>query len=240
MKNKKIVKFIPRDKDSELFLPVPKPSKLYVPDWFKKMPQALSDLDNRKMDLTAKKCLPFTDALTSGYTQELICDIEISYHGIDEQSGDDIVQYKWAGPIKPLSTRREETRSRRVFPNFDGYYNAEFHWNSMWEPKTPNGYSAVYMHPASRFDLPFVTMNGIIDTDGWPITGPVPFLIKRGFQGIIPAGTPIYQILFIKRENWHSETSEYDEKYNKNLEYSVRRFLNGGYKKLYWNKKSYT
>jgi hypothetical protein len=238
MKNK-IVNFIPKDKDAEILLPCPKPSKHYMPEWFKKMPHSLSDLDNKKMDETAKKCPPFIDALTSGYTQELVCDLRIINNGKDLDTGEDLIQYSWSGPIKPISSRKEDTRSRRVLPDFDGYYNAEFHWNTFWEPQTPPGYSALYIHPANRFDLPFITLNGIIDTDKWSITGPLPFLIKRGFEGVIPAGTPIYQILFIKRDNWESSASEYNERYSKKLEYTVRRFFNDGYKKMYWSRKNY-
>jgi len=87
--------------------------------------------------------------------------------------------------------------------------------------------------------LPFITHNAIIDTDGWPITGPVPFVIKKGFSGLIPAGTPIYQMLFIKRDNWNSEQGEYDKLYNKKIEFSVRKFLKDGYKKQIWSRKEY-
>jgi hypothetical protein len=237
--NDKDVFFIPKDKNTEIMVPHPKPSKNYLPQWFKDMPPALSDLDNNKMDETAKKCIPFLDSLTSGYTQELACDLEIKNHGFDEETQQDIITYNWSGPFKPMSTRMEETRSRNSLPNFDGYYSNEQHWNSFWEPKTPKGYSTLYYHPANRFDLPFMTMNAIIDTDNWSLTGPVPFLIKKGFQGIIPAGTPIYQMIFIKREKWNSFKKEYNEEEQKSLEYGVRRFFKDGYKKLHWEKKDY-
>lgn len=233
------INFIPKDENVFTLAPHPKPSKNYIPEWFKQMPSTISDLDNKKMDYTAKACMPFIDSLVSGYTQELTCDIKINNHGIDDLTGLDILTFEWSGSIQPLSSREIDTRSRKVFPNFDGYYTTEFHWNSLWEPELPNGYSAFYFHPANRFDLPFITMNGIIDTDGWPITGPIPFLIKRGFSGIIPAGTPIYQILIIKREDWHSVKSEYNKSKQDKKIYSVRKYFNGGYKKLYWNRKNY-
>jgi hypothetical protein len=184
--------------------------------------------------------MPFLDSLTSGYTQELVCDVEIINHGENSETGDDFLSYKWAGQFKPLSTRAEDTRSRNVFPEFRGYHQAEFHWNSFWEPKTPSGYSTLYSHPANRFDLPFITMSGIIDTDSWPITGPVPFLIKKGFSGLIPAGTPIYQMIFIKRDSWKSEKKEYDEKFTKKTEHTVRKFFIDGYKKQHWSRKDYS
>jgi hypothetical protein len=200
------------------------------------MPKDIATIDGLAYDGTAKKCIPFLDSLTSGYTQELPCDV---YFDCNTKEDDPLIKYRWGGGIRPLSTRREETNSSNSMPHFDGYYKTEFHWNTFWEPKTPPGYSTLYFHPANRFDLPFMTHNAIIDTDKWPITGPIPFVLKKGFSGMIPAGTPIYQMIFIKRENWTSEGLKYDEKYVKNITYSVRKFLQDGYKKQIWSKKEY-
>jgi hypothetical protein len=230
------VEFIPKDKDAEVCIPRPQSSKKYIPQWFKDMPIEVPTIDQVGSDRTAKKCIPFLDSLTSGYTQELPCDV---YIDCNTEEDDPIISYRWGGNIRPLSTRREETRSSNSMPHFPGYYKTEFHWNTFWEPKTPTGYSTLYFHPANRFDLPFMTHNAIIDTDKWPITGPIPFVLKKGFSGLIPAGTPIYQMIFIKREVWNSESLEYNENYVKNLSYSVRRFVADGYKKQIWSKKEY-
>ena len=232
MKNNKVL-FIPRDKDVELSVPRPQASKKYIPDWFKNLPNAIENLNGSGMQATAKKCMPFLDSLTSGYTQELACDLIIK----PSEDGEH-VNYNWAGDFRPMSTAREDFGAPNLMPHFPGYYDLEFHWNSFWEPKTPSGYSTFYFHPANRFDLPFLTHNAIIDTDKWPIPGPVPFVIKKGFSGIIPAGTPIYQMLFIKRDAWNSEGMKYDEKI-KQLEFSVRRTFTDGYKKVIWSKKEY-
>lgn len=235
IKNNKVV-FIPSDKDTEICIPRPQPSKKYVPDWFKSMPIEVKKIDGSGIDYTAKKCMPFIDSLTSGYTQELACDV---YVECNTEEDDPAISYRWFGDFRPLSTRLEDHKSSNSMPHFPGYYKTEFHWNTFWEPKTPPGYSTFYFHPANRFDLPFITHNGIIDTDGWPMTGPVPFVFKKGFSGLIPAGTPIYQMLFIKRDIWNSEQGKYDELYNKKTWYSVRRFLTDGYKKQIWSRKEY-
>ena len=235
LKNNKVL-FIPKDKDTEICIPRPQSSKKYIPQWFKDMPIEVPTIDGFGADYTAKKCIPFLDSLTSGYTQELSCDV---YIDCNTEEDDPIINYRWGGQIRPLSTRKEDTKSSNSMPHFPGYYKTEFHWNTLWEPKTPTGYSTLYFHPANRFDLPFITHNAIIDTDRWPITGPIPFVLKKGFSGLIPAGTPIYQMIFIKREVWDSEKSEYDEKYVKNITYSVRKFISDGYKKQIWSKKEY-
>jgi hypothetical protein len=235
LKNNKVL-FIPKDKDTGICIPRPQPSKRYIPEWFKSMPIEVKKNNQLGSDYTAKKCMPFIDSLTSGYTQELACDVYVDCNTEDD---DPIINYNWSGEFRPLSTRKESEGSSNSMPHFPGYYKAEFHWNTFWEPKTPSGYSTFYFHPANRFDLPFITHNGIIDTDKWPLTGPLPFVIKKGFSGLIPAGTPIYQMLFIKRDIWNSEQSKYDEFYNKKLSYSVRRFMSEGYKKQIWSRKEY-
>ena len=231
------VMFIPKNKDVSVTLPAPKPSKNYIAQWFKDMPIEVPHISGQNTLLTAKKCMPFMDSLISGYTQELVCDVFIE--PVDSNKSDTSINYHWSGEFKPMSTRFEDLGSTNSMPNFSGYYDSEFHWNTFWEPKTPPGYSTFYSHPANRFDLPFMTHNGVIDTDKWSITGPLPFIIKKGFSGIIPAGTPIYQIIFIKRDVWNSEVSEYDEKLNKPMEFSVRKFFKDGYKKEFWSKKEY-
>jgi hypothetical protein len=237
MKSKQVT-FIPGTKDSQLLVESPKPSKRYLPTWFKDMPQEKINIYNNGTDKTAKLCMPFVDSLSYGYIQELPCDLKIINNGVDDD-GNDIISYRWFGAVQPCSTRREEFGSQNMLPSFDGYYTSEFHWITNWEPKTPNGYSTMYHHPSNRFDLPFHTLTGIIDTDNWSISGPLPFLIKKGFEGIIPAGTPIYQITFVKRENWVSDKAEYDEDFQKKHFHNVKKLMSGGYKKFYWNRKSF-
>jgi hypothetical protein len=67
----------------------------------------------------------------------------------------------------------------------------------------------------------------------------MPFYMKYGFKGIIPAGTPMYQIIPVKREEWNGVSSPF----NRDLQFiensKVRSKFWGGYKKHFWTKKSY-
>lgn len=238
MKSKKVV-FKPVNKMVCSIGLSPKPAKNYIPKWYKNMP-SFHKLSNGNEVPTGLRCIPFMDSFTSGYMYELACDINIKYEGRDETTGEDLISYTWAGDLRPISTRREQFGTPNLFPNFEGYYNMEIHWNSFWEPETPDGYSTMYHHPNNRFDLPFHTMTGIIDTDKYPIAGPVPFLIKKGFQGIIPAGTPIIQTTFIKRDDWNSSTNKFNEEEHISTVYKVTRKFVGGYKKAYWSRKNYS
>jgi hypothetical protein len=229
----KKINFIPYSKDIYDLVDAPKSAINYVPDWIKQIPNMpYPDQDS------PKKCMPFMDTFATGYIQELICDVSIKYSGRNPK-GLDIIEYNFNGGIRPLSTRMERMGSNSLLPKFEGFYHSELSWNSIWEPHTPSGYSTFYTHPLNRPDLPFYTMTGIIDTDVYPVHGPIPFIIKEGFEGVIPAGTPIYQIFFIKREKWASCKREYISNFTDKIKYKAKRYFTGGYKKHYWFKKEY-
>ena len=58
-------------------------------------------------------------------------------------------------------------------------------------------------HPLNRNDLPFITISGIVDGNfAISADGNVPFYIKNNFEGIIPQGTPIAQLIPFYRQNW--------------------------------------
>lgn len=242
MKNKKVF-FVPRSElVSDINMP-PQPSKKYIPDWYKRMSGA-SKAKNGFLMPGPKNCMPFLDSFTNGYILELATDVAIQYHGKDPITGRDIITYTYAGGGRslveiPLITRQEETNVPPALPKFNGYYDTEFQWYTNWDAKTPSGYSTMYHHPSNRFDLPFHTFTGIIDTDTWNGDGPIPFVLKEGFQGVIPAGTPIIQFTFIKRDNWDSKALEFDQKIRRREKHMVKRHMLNGYKKEHWKKKEY-
>ena len=69
----------------------------------------------------------------------------------------------------------------------------------------PPGYSALYTQPLNRFELPFLTMGGIVDNDKVHLPGTMPFFVLKSFTGVLPAGTPYAQIFPFCREHWSAE-----------------------------------
>jgi hypothetical protein len=91
----------------------------------------------------------------------------------------------------------------------------------------------------NRYDLPFYTMSGIVDSDNWGLPVFIGFFLKRNFQGVIPKGTPIMQIVPFKRDSWELEIDDSAEAIQKE-EYHAedrRSMLYGYYKKTAWIKK---
>jgi hypothetical protein len=174
--------------------------------------------------------------MSTGYSLNTPCDIEFFKNSKEE------IDVKIEN-IKYLSF----VQRRLPMPQFthpEGYYQEHFAWFGEWQIKLPKGYSAIYSSPFNRYDLPFLNTSGIIDNDKVNLPGSYPFFIRKGFTGIIPAGTPYAQILPFKRENWISEIIE-EEDANKLLE-DVRlnankyRKPNGGiYKNKVWEQRTY-
>jgi hypothetical protein len=231
----KVIEFIPLSKEASLVVPPPKPSKNYIPDWYKKLPAPnykKLDFDNigRIKNTNAKMCMPFLDSLTTGYIVESWTDIYIK----EEKNG--VVFNYPTGP--DILKVRESGTSIGVDNN---YHNVEFVWQEQWGIKTPKGWSCIFTHPLNNFELPFLSATAIIDSDVFYHTtkGQYPFYLKKGFEGIIPAGTPLYQIIPFKRDNWDSKIIEFNEEENvKNNHLMSKKFL-GTYRDKFWIKKEY-
>ena len=58
-------------------------------------------------------------------------------------------------------------------------------------------------------------------------------------DGLIPAGTPIMQVIPFKRDDWKSYANEYDSKEQIHKHQKIRKHLFGGYKKEHWQKKTF-
>ena len=75
----------------------------------------------------------------------------------------------------------------------------------------PKGYSLLVTQPFNRHDLPFTIPSAIVDADTKFFPIDIRLFLKRGFEGKIKKGTPIYQMIPFKRESWEMET-DYNEK----------------------------
>lgn len=183
-----------------------------------------------KSELTVKSCMPFLDAMSAGYLIKTEQDIEVQ-----DKDGVKILVWQTGGNVI-------ETHGQRQIPSeliSDEYYPLPFKFNSKWAIKTPRGWSLLLCHPLNRTDLPFHTFAGIVDTDKYYPETNMPFLIKKDFVGIIPMGTPIAQVIPIKRDNWFSIFTKHNETQRFDQLRKVQAHIRNGYKNLFWVKKDY-
>lgn len=229
----KKIKFLTTEKEIHDKIEIPKPSKKYVADWYKKANSFIGgqmQIKEYGINKDLKLCAPFLDSMTCGYIVELHCDLFV-----ERNNGE--IKFSWAETPAPISPRDKKMAS--TLPRPAGHDNNMYAWSMPYGPLTPPGYSAIITHPFNRFDLPFTCTSGIIESDNYSMPGEIPFFFKQGFEGIIPAGTPIVQIIPFKRDSWISEKSNFDEKFNRKQLYSITRVMYGAYKKLYWRKKNF-
>ena len=239
MNNK--ITFIPATREVELLVPPPKPAKLSIPEWFKNVPAVneknLTVDEGGIPDVNIKNCIPFFDIFTSGYIQETWTEIYINIEELDDKTYK--VEFGFSSGPEIMSYREKPTTLKIS----DEYFPIEFIWIQHWVPIVPEGYSVLHTHPLNRFDLPFVSLSGVVDSDKWSheYAGAYPFFLKKEYNGkIIPIGTPMFQMIPIKREPWESSLTVFNPEEVLQKTNFARRFIYDAYKNNFWTKKNYT
>lgn len=214
---------------------LPIPVKQVLPDWYRKLTSELKSLPPHQYDVFAKNkilkaCVPFMDAMLNGYVATLSQDVEVMI-----VNGE--TQFRWADVPEMVVARSSEATHGLPTPN--GYAVSNFAWINQTSIKTPPGYSILITHPLNRFELPFLTMSAIVDSDTTMGEGGVAFFIEKGFEGIIKRGTPIFQIIPIKRDSWSSELNQAISHEGEKNNYLSRTTARAWYKKNVWKRKEF-
>lgn len=211
------------------------PAKKQIPDWYKENPlysEGGKNFSIIRPNLTFKGCSPFLDTFTSGYIATLWQSVEVINR---KDGGKDLA---WPVADFPVASLREHGGNSRI-PVPAGHESQHFAWSTPFSIKTPSGYSSLITHPFNRSDLPFTTMSGIVDTDSVMGPGSLPFFIRKDFEGIIPAGTPIFQVLPFKRETWSHEINEETAIEGQKAREQSKSYVPGFYRKNKWVKKKF-
>jgi hypothetical protein len=185
----------------ENILPRPIPAVQGLPDWFKALPAKRFNPTMGEEGETVKKCPPFIDAMTYGFLIPLPINLKL-------QDG----EFSWDFDM-PKGFVSEYSHSPIGFhdpsqiagtPFFDDDDSFVIKFNNFWTIEAPPGYSLLFTHPVNRTDLPFTTLTGLVDCDTFhdsPLNFPARWHDK-GFNGVLPKGTPVAQCLPVKRESW--------------------------------------
>jgi hypothetical protein len=210
----------------------PKPSSKLLPDWYKNMDSYISKekkpVGDGTTTATIKRCIPVLDAITAGYIIESPADVWVS----KKEEGQ---WFEWADfgliSFHPIEQAPEHP-SIKPFP-----YPK---WANPWAIKTPKGYSTLFVQPFHRESV-FTILPGIVDTDIYTAAVNFPFVINDpNFEGLIPKGTPIAQVIPFKRDSWNMQIGtkkdlEEQFKIAKNLQ---SKFFDR-YKTMFWTRKEY-
>ena len=226
---------------SNEFYPVSASSN--IPDWYKNLNSYIGN--EKKPDgaggttATIKRCMPVFDAMSSGYIIPTYVDIWISQKE-EVLSNGTIIKLPWYerpahDPIFFHSIEQAPT-----YPGKNNMNAPYPKWINPWSISTPNGYSTLFIQPLHR-DSPFTILPGVVDTDRYSSPVHFPFVLNDwSFEGLIPAGTPMVQIIPIKRDNWKMSIGEKKDfiKQEKDLAKLKSRFFDS-YKTGFRQNKSY-
>ena len=221
----------------------PTPATLNIPKWYKDLNSYIGGKKIPTTDgttrATIKRCMPVFDSITSGYILYTYADIYVSQDEQKCENGDIIKNpfYSWSfnnvidfHPIEQAPTH----------PNRNGHNVSYPKFINPWAIKTPKGYSTLFTQPFHR-DLPITILPGIVDTDAYYSPVNFPFVLNDvNFEGIIPAGTPMAQLIPFKRDSWKmSFGSEEDFKEQKKITDLIRSNFFDAYKNRFRQKKEY-
>jgi hypothetical protein len=210
----------------------PKPASEFIPDWYKNtasyMSEAKEPMGDGNGSGTIKRCIPVFDAITAGYIITSPADVFVT-----QRDGEP--WYEWSSfnliQFHPIAQAPEH-------PNRNGLPYPK--WINPWGIKTLPGYSCLFVQPFHREAI-FTILPGVVDTDMYTPPINFPFVLNdKSFVGLIPAGTPIAQVIPFKRENWkHEIGSKEDLKKQMMVVAKLKTKIFDRYKNMFWDRKSY-
>jgi hypothetical protein len=233
---KKIL-FIPIDKKTESIVDYPEPASKFIPEWYKNLSSTIESdsksyilKNSQETNFTIKKCIPFFDTITNGYIVKLPCDVV--FVNSEDYNGHRVI---WKASFDPIGQHGIDQIKGMPLPKEKNFI---WKWNFNFIIKTPPGYSCYFSHPKYMFDLPFLTLDGIVDTDKHISPVNFPFLINDNFMGKIKMGTPICQIFPFKRDKWKMQKEKYNEK-NSFFYDKFDLMVENSYKLRFWDRKKF-
>jgi hypothetical protein len=231
---KKITFTLPFGDEGILKEHYPIPAEKHIPKWYKNIVSYYDKKNGfqKRETETVKRCMPVFDAFTAGYLLILHTDLTISY---DE---DNNVNFNWA----------QDTQDAITFhPGFQlvGYKGLDMSQGAPklrnpWSIKTPKGYSCFFMPPVHHEKIGIRILEGYVDTDTYIAPVQFPFLVDEGFEGDIPAGTPIAQVIPFKRDSFKMEIGGIKERTSvAQTNKKLRSVWINGYRNFFRQEKNY-
>jgi len=186
------IRFLCAAEDDGVIAP-PIPAKAYLPDWFRKLPAVdEAQLSTTDTGLTIKRCVPFLDAMTTGWILPRPATVRLEY-----RDGGRTVEAGWDFDRTLVSFHG----GHQVRGNPWGDRAAcKFH--NYWTIVTPPGWSCLFLNPLNRPNGLFEVVAGIVDTDTYRAPVHLPFF-PTGPDGlhVIEKGSPMVQVIPFRRED---------------------------------------
>jgi len=228
-RTEKTITFIKCLDVSDEFQPIP--AKDCLPEWYKKQ-QSYIDQKKRpdgsgNTTATIKKCMPVFDAMSAGYIIFSPVDLYVS------RKEDGQTWYEW--PSLDIITFHSKNQADK-YPSTQISFPK---WTNAWGIKTEPGYSVLFINPMHH-DSPIRILEGIVDCDQYVAPVNFPFILAdENFEGLIPAGTPIAQVIPFPRTSYKMEIL-FDSRAAHECTRNLKSKFFDSYKIQFWKKKEYS
>jgi Family of unknown function (DUF6065) len=185
-----VVEFVCRPEDQGV-IAEPVRAMTVLPAWFKQLPGIDKQQVSATNDgLTVKRCMPFLDAMTTGWILPLAATVRLEI-----TDGGTTVTGGWRFDREMVSPHGPGQVA--------GYPYAprppmKFH--NHWSIRTANGWSCLFVPPINRPDAVVQVLAGVVDTDTY--TAPVNFpFVAIAADGVytLEKGTPLVQVIPFRR-----------------------------------------
>lgn len=170
----------------------PVPAKNVMPDWFRKLPAVdKNHVHAQNNGLTVKRCMPFLDAMTTGWVLPLAATVRLEI-----RDGGQTVDAGWEVERVMVSNHAMHQiagNPREPLPP------CKFH--NYWTIITPPGWSCLFVPPLNRANPVFECVSGVVDTDTYHSLINFPF-IATAPDGVytLERGTPLVQVIPFRRD----------------------------------------
>lgn len=212
------------------------PLKKNIPGWYKDVPRLFSEerIDDlirvgNNTDRSVKACIPVQDYLTSGYLIKTVS--HTKFRNTPGSAGDVCGVSYYTTDVESIATHGH----KQCPVHIEGKRKTYIKFNSPWIIKTQPGYSCLFYQPFFHMEDRFTVLPAIVDTDTYDLPVNFPGFIKGDAEVEVMPGEPLIAVFPFKRESWVSEVICEPER--KPSLFS--RFLNEGYKRAFWTRKSY-
>jgi hypothetical protein len=212
----------------------PLPGSKNIPEWYKNTSSYTNDSKKEitpggNTPHTIKKCMPVLDAMTAGYIMFTQVDVYV-------KQTEEGPYFSWSSQdaisFHPID-------QAPLHPGVNGVAFPK--WSNAYSIKTPPGYSALFVPPFHNPNGIFTVMPGLVDTDSYTAPVNFPFTMNDPkWEGLIPAGTPMVQVIPIKREVWEMKKGSQQEMQELGLVTAKLKTLwFNSYKLQFWKRKEY-
>ena len=173
----------------------PLPAKQVLPDWFRKLPAVdKGHVHANNNGLTIKRCMPFLDAMTTGWIIPLAATVRL-----DIRDGGTTVDAGWEIDRVMVSNHGMHQVAGNPHGNRPP---CKFH--NYWTIKTPPGWSCLFVPPLNRKQSVFEILSGVVDTDTYQSLIHFPFIATAGDgTHTLEKGTPLVQVIPFRRDAAH-------------------------------------